>query len=62
MPFYKLLRKNDGFEWDEQAKQAFQDLKHYFQQMPILAPPRPGEELLLYVAKTLTIASTVLVV
>jgi hypothetical protein len=27
LPFYKLLRKADGFQWDEQATTAFIELK-----------------------------------
>jgi hypothetical protein len=27
MPFYKLLRKADGFQWDDQAASAFIELK-----------------------------------
>jgi hypothetical protein len=29
MPFYKLLRKTDGFQWDDQAMAAFIELKQY---------------------------------
>jgi hypothetical protein len=29
MPFYKLLRKADGFQWDDQAMAAFIELKQY---------------------------------
>jgi hypothetical protein len=27
MPFYKLLRKADGFQWDDQVTMAFIELK-----------------------------------
>ena len=29
MPFYRLLHKYDGFQWDEQAEEAFQKFKQY---------------------------------
>jgi hypothetical protein len=29
MPFYKLLRKTDGFQWDDQAAATFDQLKQY---------------------------------
>lgn len=35
-PFYNLLRKNADFEWDEARGQAFQDLKIYLINSPLL--------------------------
>jgi hypothetical protein len=29
MPFYNLLRKTDGFQWDDQAAATFDQLKQY---------------------------------
>jgi hypothetical protein len=29
MPFYKLLHKVDGFQWDNQMMAAFIEHKHY---------------------------------
>jgi hypothetical protein len=29
MPFYRLLHKADGFQWDDQAAAAFVELKQY---------------------------------
>ena len=62
MPFYKLLKKHDGFLWSEQAKEAFQVFKQYLKQLPILVPPKDSEAMLLYVAATPTVVSAVLVV
>jgi hypothetical protein len=50
MLFYKLLRKADGFQWDDQAAAAFVQLKQYLKSLPTLVPPRPEDILLLYVA------------
>ena len=62
MPFYKLLKKHDGFLWSEQAKEVFQAFKQYLKQLPILVPPKDGETMLLYIAATPTFVSAVLVV
>jgi hypothetical protein len=52
MSFYKLLRKADGFQWDDQAAAAFAQLKQYLKSLPTQVPPRPKDILLLYVATT----------
>jgi hypothetical protein len=38
MPFYKLLRKADGFQWDDQAMAAFIELKQYLKSLLTLVP------------------------
>ena len=60
MPFYKLLKKHDGFLWSEQAEEAFQAFKQYLKHYPILVPPKDGETMLLHIAATLTVVSMVL--
>jgi hypothetical protein len=62
MPFYKLLRKADGFQWDNQAAAAFVELKQYLKSLPTLVPPKPDDVLLLYVAATNAVVSTVITV
>jgi hypothetical protein len=62
MPFYKLLRKANGFQWDDQAVTAFIELKQYLKSLPILVPPKPDDVLLLNVAATDTIVSMVITV
>jgi hypothetical protein len=62
MPFYKLLRKVDGFQWDDQAMMAFIELKQYSKSLPILVPPKSDDVMLLYVAATNTVVSTVIIV
>jgi hypothetical protein len=39
LPFYRLLRKVDGFQWDDQAALAFVELKQYLKSLPTLEPP-----------------------
>jgi hypothetical protein len=62
MPFYKLLRKADGFQWDDQAAVAFIKLKQYLKFLPTLVPPQPDDILLLYVTATDAVVSTVIAV
>jgi hypothetical protein len=59
-PFYKLLRKADGFQWDDQAAAAFIELKQYLKSLPTFVPPKPDDVLLLYVAATDAVVSTVI--
>jgi hypothetical protein len=62
MPFYKLLCKVDDFQWDEQVTMTFIKLKQYLKALPTLVPPKPDGVLLLYVAATVAVVSTVIVV
>jgi hypothetical protein len=62
MPFYKLLRKADSFQWDDQAMTTFIELKVYLKSSPTLVPPKPNDVLLLYVAATDTVVSIVITV
>ncbi|XP_075645609.1 uncharacterized protein LOC142616695 [Castanea sativa] len=47
-PFYQLLKKWKGFQWDEECDRAFQDLKEYLGRAPALSAPEPGEDLYMY--------------
>src|SRR3954468_15871288 len=62
LPFYHLLRKGEKFEWTEEARQAFADLKRTLSTPPILAVPKEREKLYLYVAAHNSVVSTTLVV
>jgi hypothetical protein len=62
MSFYKLLRKADGFQWDDQAAVTFVKLKQYLKSLPSLVPPKPDDVLLLYVAAIDAVVSTVIAV
>jgi hypothetical protein len=62
MPFYRLLRKADGFQWDDQAAAAFVELMKYIKSLPTLVPPKLDDVLLLYVAATDVVVSTIIVV
>src|SRR4051812_41070828 len=62
MPFYQPLRKGEKFEWTEEARKAFADLKKTLSTPPILAVPKEREKLYLYVAARNNVISTSLVV
>jgi hypothetical protein len=62
MPFYRLLRKADGFQWDDQAAATFVELKQYLKALPTLVPPKSDDILLLYVVATDAVVSTVIIV
>jgi hypothetical protein len=62
IPFYKLLQKEDGFQWDDQAATTFIELKQYLKSLLTLVPPNPDDVLLLYVAATDTVVSIVIAI
>ena len=62
MPFYKLLKKQDKFQWTPEVQQAFDKLKEFLTKSPVLVPPMPEEPLLLYIAATSHVVSTTIVV
>jgi hypothetical protein len=62
LPFFKLLKCQDKFQWMEEAERALQDLKHHLQSPPVLTAPLQGEDLLLYIAATTHVVSSAIVV
>jgi hypothetical protein len=62
LPFFKLLKAGKKFEWSEEADIAFSQLKQYLASPPVLTAPKLGEVLQLYIAATVRVVSTVLVV
>ena len=62
LAFFKLLKRQDKFEWTTEAAEALENLKHHLQSPPILTAPLSGEELLLYIALTTHVVSTMIVV
>jgi hypothetical protein len=62
LPYFKLLKCQDKFQWTEEANRALQDLKHHLQSPPVLTTPLPGEDLLLYIAATTHVVSSAIVV
>src|SRR5438132_1674699 len=62
MPFYKLLKKQDKFQWTSEAQQAFEELKEFLTNPPVLVPPMPEEPLLLYIVAASHVVSMAIVV
>jgi hypothetical protein len=63
LPFYALMKKlDDKLEWTEEADAAFAQLKKVLSTPPVLVAPKENEPLLLYIAATHQVVSTVLVV
>jgi hypothetical protein len=61
--FYALMKKSDNkFEWTEEADTAFAQLKKVLSTPSVLVTPKEREPLLLYIAATHQVVSTVLVV
>ena len=59
-PFYQLLKKWKGFQWDEECYIAFRDLKDYLMQAPMLTDPELGEDLFMYLLMSEHAVSAVL--
>jgi hypothetical protein len=57
-----LIKQGEKFQWNEEADRAFEDLKRTISTPPILVAPKEKEPLLLYIAATPQVVSTVLVV
>ncbi|RDY03821.1 hypothetical protein CR513_12550, partial [Mucuna pruriens] len=47
-PIFKLLRKKQRKEWDTECQKAFEKIKHYLENPPVLVPVAPGRPLILY--------------
>ena len=62
LPLYQLMKKTKCFEWTNQADEAFLQLKQMLSTLPILAAPTAKEPMLLYIAATNHIVSTMIVV
>ena len=62
LPFFKLLKKTDKFEWTEEANEAFKKLKAYLTSSPVLTPLKKYEDMMLYIVATSTVISTAIVV
>ncbi|KAK1679558.1 hypothetical protein QYE76_040406 [Lolium multiflorum] len=62
LPFYALIKQGEKFQWNEEADRAFENLKRTILTPPILVAPKDKEPLLLYIAATPQVVSTVLVV
>ena len=47
-PLFKLLRKNQSVQWNDDYQAAFGRIKRCLMNPPVLVPPVPGRPLILY--------------
>ncbi|RDY04691.1 Retrovirus-related Pol polyprotein from transposon 17.6, partial [Mucuna pruriens] len=47
-PIFKLLKKNQKKEWNEDCQQAFEKIKDYLREPPVLVPPVDERPLIMY--------------
>ncbi|CAA0808228.1 Unknown protein, partial [Striga hermonthica] len=59
-PFFKLLKKKSTFLWSDEAQTAFEKLKEFLGELPLLTKPEPGDELVLYISVGAVSLSSVL--
>ncbi|XP_034701958.1 uncharacterized protein LOC117926776 [Vitis riparia] len=59
-PFFLALRDINKSGWTQNCQKAFEEIKRYLSQPPILSSPQPGERLYLYLAVTDWAVSAVL--
>ena len=59
LPFFKTLKQ--AFAWIDECEEAFQDLKRYLSNPPLLSPSKEGENLYLYLAVSTTVVSAALI-
>ncbi|KAL0366905.1 UNVERIFIED_CONTAM: hypothetical protein Sradi_3580600 [Sesamum radiatum] len=52
LPFFKTLRKVEGFSWNEECQRAFKNLKEYLSKPPVLTKPQIGEKLYVYLSES----------
>jgi hypothetical protein len=62
LPFFKLLKASEKFVWSKEADAAFTRLKEFLTSPPVLTAPQKDDILLLYIAATDRVVSTVIVV
>ncbi|KAL0394561.1 UNVERIFIED_CONTAM: hypothetical protein Slati_4422300 [Sesamum latifolium] len=61
LPFFKVLRKAENFEWDASCQQPFEEFKSYLARFPLLVKPCQGDTLYLYFSATPQAVSFVLI-
>ncbi|MGG6712792.1 UNVERIFIED_CONTAM: hypothetical protein ITH36_24490, partial [Salmonella enterica subsp. enterica serovar Weltevreden] len=50
LPFFKTLQKSSVFQWTDACQSAFEELKAYLSQLPVLTSPVEGEPLYVYLS------------
>ena len=60
-PFFLLINRLKNFEWTGECAEAFQQLKNYLAQPPIMSSPEPDEVLFAYIVVASYAVSLVLI-
>jgi len=59
LPIFKTIKQ--AFSWIDECEAAFQELKHYLSNPPLLSPSKEGENLYLYLAVSAMAVSAALI-
>ena len=51
-PLFGLLKNGKKVQWDDRCQAAFEQIKEYLQNPPVLSPPEPGKPVILYLSVT----------
>ena len=62
LPLYRLVRRTEHFVWTDAAVTGLDEIKTLLASNPVLTAPNTGEPMLLYIAATHQVVSTVLAV
>ena len=62
LSFYKVLKKDKSFGWDEKYKKAFIQLKECLSSPPILTKPEMEETFFLYIVASKETIKTMLII
>ena len=60
-PFFQALKLGKNLTWSAECDEAFKQIKQYLGSIPVLAKPRMGEQLTLYLSVSEHAVSSVLV-
>jgi hypothetical protein len=61
LPFFRLLKKQDKFQWTQEAQVGFQELKKYLTTAPTLVAQEPHKNMQLYISATSNVVGTAIV-
>jgi hypothetical protein len=62
LPFFELLKKQDKFQWTQEAEEAFEELKTGLTTPPALVAPEPHKNMQNYISATSNVVSTTIIV